>query len=595
MSEIDDLIAQHLIADTGEDNPDSWRFKVLLAVADRGDMGAADSELNAILKAPGLYNNLRPRRIELTRQGLLVDSGTKRPTVETGRPATVWVLSDSVRGKLTPALDQMDCELASIVDSGNALSHSERQAQKKLRAKLGLLARRAIRACADADMPVTATMSETSIGFRAYPVGQDPNRVMVDVSLHGDGLELDLIIGNAEESSGAERPMERRRQLRTALATLDAELLRPIAELIEDGWVCDVAEEPDAERMKTELPDWLELLATQPELTGTVRRRIASDELDDVAAVIQRVINLTLATMQIASMTTAAFASDPVQALMTQLFWPEERAQRLVDLARRAKQLLFTGPPGTGKTLAARALAAALAEPGDVRLVQFHPSYAYEDFVEGIRPVIVSDSGPTNVDTFLSYEIRSGVFKLLVATAAEPAATSKKFFLIIDEINRANLARVLGELLFALEYRGTENQVELPYSRESFFVPDNLWIIGTMNTADRSVALMDAAMRRRFKEVRFGIDLDALLHWHETNTSTDLGQEAVLRLSRLNQQVAELLDDDRTIGQSYLMRKDLAVVGFHTIWDEDIEPVLRDHLLGRSDDLPGLRAAFLDW
>ena len=100
-------------------------------------------------------------------------------------------------------------------------------------------------------------------------------------------------------------------------------------------------------------------------------------------------------------------------------------------------------------------------------------------------------------------------------------------------------------------------------------------------------------MRRRFKEVRFDVDYAVVRRWHERNTSADLGTEAASRLKRLNAEVTELLDDDRAIGHSFLIRHDLADVGFEVVWNEDLEPVLRDHLLGRTDDLPALREAFL--
>lgn len=180
--------------------------------------------------------------------------------------------------------------------------------------------------------------------------------------------------------------------------------------------------------------------------------------------------------------------------------------------------------------------------------------------------------------------------EVIASATSDP---EQSHFLVIDEINRANLPRVLGELLFALEYRGEGNEVVLPYSGESITMPDNLWLIGTMNTADRSVALMDAAMRRRFKEFRLDVDLVALGRWHEQRTSVELGHEAVQRLERLNAEVVALLDEDRAIGHSFLMRGDLADIGFATVWREDFEPVLRDHLLGRTDDLPALEESFL--
>jgi 5-methylcytosine-specific restriction enzyme B len=152
---------------------------------------------------------------------------------------------------------------------------------------------------------------------------------------------------------------------------------------------------------------------------------------------------------------------------------------------------------------------------------------------------------------------------------------------------------VLGELLFALEYRGPDNLVELPYSGEQVYVPENLWVIGTMNTADRSVALMDAALRRRFKEFRLPVDPDALRRWHAERGDEAGGIEAAARLERLNALVIDLLDEDRAIGHAFLMRTDLAEIGYETVWHEDLDPVLRDHLLGRTDELDELRQAFL--
>lgn len=149
-----------------------------------------------------------------------------------------------------------------------------------------------------------------------------------------------------------------------------------------------------------------------------------------------------------------------VAELVRRTYWTSERARELVRLANRSRQLIFYGPPGTGKTYVALQLAQLLAgesEEGHVRLAQFHPSYAYEDFVEGIRPKLAA--------TGLSYEVRKGVLRRMVDDARKTPA--QPFFLIIDEINRANLPRVFGELLFGLEYRGPTHPIELPYSEES--------------------------------------------------------------------------------------------------------------------------------
>jgi 5-methylcytosine-specific restriction protein B len=227
-------------------------------------------------------------------------------------------------------------------------------------------------------------------------------------------------------------------------------------------------------------------------------------------------------------------------------------------------------------------LLAGEQEEGHVRLAQFHPSYAYEDFVEGIRPRLRGEG-------VLGYEVRKGVLRRLVDQARE--FPEERFFLVIDEMNRANLPRVFGELLFGLEYRGPGNPIDLPYSEE--YIPDNFWVIGTMNTADRSIALVDAALRRRFTHVQFVPDFKALERWLKAHGLGDLAEDAVRRLEALNAELEELLDSDRLIGHTYLMREDLAQVGFETIWAEDLEPVLREHLFSRPEELQRLRGTFL--
>ena len=167
--------------------------------------------------------------------------------------------------------------------------------------------------------------------------------------------------------------------------------------------------------------------------------------------------------------------------------------RRIERLLEEKGQVIFQGPPGTGKTYVARKLAECLAGSRDrVRLVQFHPSYAYEDFVQGYRPAIV-EGRP-------GFVLKDGPL-VEMAEAARKAPRNQKHFLVIDEINRGNLSKVLGELYYLLEYR--DDQMRLQYSDRAFSLPGNLYIIGTMNTADRSIALVDLALRRRFSFVEF--------------------------------------------------------------------------------------------
>ena len=189
--------------------------------------------------------------------------------------------------------------------------------------------------------------------------------------------------------------------------------------------------------------------------------------------------------------------SHGLNVLANDLTLPVHFLEEIRALLEDKKQVIFQGPPGTGKTYVARKLAMHLAGSEDqVTLVQFHPSYAYEDFVQGFRPTLFDNGQP-------GFKLTDGPLLRVARYARKHPNT--KHFLVIDEINRGNIARIFGELYLCLEYRDSE--MGLQYSSgETFSLPCNLYIIGTMNTADRSIALVDLALRRRFYFVEFHPD-----------------------------------------------------------------------------------------
>lgn len=224
--------------------------------------------------------------------------------------------------------------------------------------------------------------------------------------------------------------------------------------------------------------------------------------------------------------------------------------------------------------------------PSDqVELVQFHQSYGYEDFVQGIRPI-------TDADGHIQYRVLPGIFTRFCRVAAENP--DKPFVLIIDEINRGNLSRIFGELLLLLEYR--DRRVRLPYGAASeheadayLTIPDNLRLIGTMNTADRSLAQIDYALRRRFYFHRLlpldGHNAPVLRSWLATQPIEPARAAQVHGLFvALNQKIAADLGPDFQVGHSYFMRDDIGEeAGLDRVWRRAVLPLIEEYVSGARD------------
>ena len=267
------------------------------------------------------------------------------------------------------------------------------------------------------------------------------------------------------------------------------------------------------------------------------------------------------------------------------LFVPLERLQRIIHSAEHRKNLILQGSPGTGKTFIAWRIAWYLIGKKDsdpIKMIQFHQSYSYEDFVQGYRP---TDKG--------GFELKNGVFYRFCKRARANPGTPHVF--IIDEINRGNLSRIFGELLMLIEAdkRGDQYAMSLTYSDERFHVPDNIYILGMMNTADRSLALVDYALRRRFafETLEPGYGRPEFKRYLESNgTEPTLVNRIVERMGELNRKIEEdpELGPSFEIGHSYFVPNDgeaISEARYTHIVDTQIEPLLREYWFDSPDDV----------
>lgn len=264
---------------------------------------------------------------------------------------------------------------------------------------------------------------------------------------------------------------------------------------------------------------------------------------------------------------------------LDEVYMTEKRYENLVSVLQNKKNIILQGAPGVGKTFAARRLAwSMMGEKDDSRIefVQFHQNYSYEDFMMGYKPV---EDG---------FELKYGIFYRFCEKAVN--RLDKDFFFIIDEINRGNMSKIFGELLLLIEkdYRGTK--ATLAYNGLPFSVPKNLYIIGMMNTADRSLAMIDYALRRRFSffEMEPGFDSDGFIQYQNSLNNETLN-ELVSKVKELNREISldRSLGKGFCIGHSYFCGRDVCTRDWlHSIVDYDILPMLSEYWF---DDVNKLR------
>jgi len=258
------------------------------------------------------------------------------------------------------------------------------------------------------------------------------------------------------------------------------------------------------------------------------------------------------------------------EQFLDEVYMTKSRYNTLVAVLKNKKNIILQGAPGVGKTFAAKRLAYSIMGEKDenrIEFVQFHQNYSYEDFMMGYKPV---DDG---------FELKYGIFYRFCQKAANQP--DKDYFFIIDEINRGNMSKIFGELLMLIErdYRGTK--ATLAYNGMTFSVPKNLHIIGMMNTADRSLAMIDYALRRRFSffDVEPGFESEGFAKYQESLNNETLNA-LVLKVQELNREIIldKSLGKGFCIGHSYFCgQTECTDEWLHSIVDYDILPMLSEY------------------
>lgn len=352
-----------------------------------------------------------------------------------------------------------------------------------------------------------------------------------------EGLDSNLIIKGRNKEDNLRKFLRLYDEVNEAIKE-DEELKK----LLQDSITPECYPDPELRTLTVDLGYYISKLPTkEDESEEEVKEQ--SDALDEVAC---------------AEAAEEIKTSSPytAQDFLSDVYMTEEKYKYIVDVLKKKKNIILQGAPGVGKTYAAIRLAwSMMGEKDDERIkfVQFHQNYSYEDFVMGYKP---ENDG---------FKLKAGIFKRFSEKAQQNP--DRDYFFIIDEINRGNMSKIFGELLMAIESDHRGEAVTLAYDGSEFSVPKNLYIIGMMNTADRSIAMIDYALRRRFAfvEMEPGFDSEGFIGKKPTHEKFDL---LISKIKDLNVKIAL----DKSLGRGFCIGHSY----FCNLPTDDIENRLRE-------------------
>jgi MoxR-like ATPase len=501
--------------------------------------------------------------------------------------------------------DHSDCEVFERYPNSVAwgeVSKPDQERFKSIRSRLKQIAEHGSRVQGTVVLQAATSLatpngrSPKDIWCCVYPAaaGNKSYAFQVALILRRRGLELCFCLGagtsQIQDADERQKLLQGFREAKAKLRLLPTTTVLAVEQRLAGSWFYRDSWRRDGPNRSefTSLSDWLKHATQEGAAAASVSTYMTPEELEIIGDGIQQSFLEAVETFR--PLLDFPFAADgtSVQSQEIQQEPSQSTDYSINDLAKdtgfdvetlkrwkrgleRKGQAIFYGPPGTGKTFIADKLSKHLISGTDGlrEVIQFHPSYAYEDFMQGIRP--------KSTEGILSYPIVPGRF---LEFCDEARTREGPCVLIVDEINRANLSRVFGELMYLLEYRNEE----IPLAGGGMFdIPNNVRLLGTMNTADRSIALVDHALRRRFAFIPLHPEYEILLQFQRAR-----GFDATKLIQQLKLLNKVIDNPHYEVGIAFFLKEDLGD-DMSDIWQMEIEPYLEEYFFDQPQKFEQFR------